>query len=80
MYSIYNSGSLLLLLGRAISVTLLAARINDQSKVIMPIIYNCPSVDYCVEVSSKLKRKFFETVIIVSHLYDEKIYLQNSIG
>lgn len=51
MNSIYFFGSFMFLIGRTISVTLLAARINDQCKIILPAIYTCPSVDYCVEVS-----------------------------
>nr|QBZ67162.1 gustatory receptor 64f1 [Trichogramma chilonis] len=47
--SIYFFGSFIFLIGRTISVTLLTARINDQCKVILPVLYNCPSANFCME-------------------------------
>ncbi|EFN61324.1 Putative gustatory receptor 64f [Camponotus floridanus] len=38
---IYYFGSFIFLIGRTVLVTLLIARINDQSKVVLPILYNC---------------------------------------
>lgn len=47
---IYFFGSFLFLIGRTVAVTLLAARINDQSKVVLPILYNCPTSTFTIEV------------------------------
>ncbi|CAB0037320.1 unnamed protein product [Trichogramma brassicae] len=47
--SIYFFGSFIFLIGRTVSVTLLTARISDQCKVILPVLYNCPSANFCTE-------------------------------
>ncbi|XP_043464388.1 gustatory receptor for sugar taste 64f-like [Leptopilina heterotoma] len=39
---IYFFGSFFFLIGRTVAVTLLAARIHDQSKIALPYLYNCP--------------------------------------
>ncbi|KAK0180032.1 hypothetical protein PV327_005715 [Microctonus hyperodae] len=47
--SLYFFGSFGFLLGRTIAVTLLTARINDQSKIALPVLYNCPALNYNIE-------------------------------
>nr|QHN69217.1 gustatory receptor 11 [Sirex nitobei] len=47
--SIYFFGSFGFLVSRTIAVTLMAARIHDQSKLALPIIYTCPASTYCTE-------------------------------
>ncbi|TGZ56971.1 putative gustatory receptor 64f [Temnothorax longispinosus] len=46
---IYFFGSFMFLIGRTVVVTLLAARIYDQSKVILPLLYTCSASTYNVE-------------------------------
>ncbi|KAL6444636.1 hypothetical protein ACFW04_002022 [Cataglyphis niger] len=46
---IYFFGSFLFLIGRTVVVTLLTARINDQSKVALPILYTCSTSIYNTE-------------------------------
>ncbi|KAL0121255.1 hypothetical protein PUN28_008729 [Cardiocondyla obscurior] len=46
---IYFFGSFLFLIVRTIAVTLLTARIHDQSKVVLPLLYTCSSSTYNVE-------------------------------
>lgn len=65
--SIYFFGSFIFLIGRTTAVTLLTARINDQCKVILPCLYNCPSVNYCLEVKTftiflHARNAFFYTI------------------
>lgn len=49
---IYFFGSFAFLIGRTVIVTLLTARISDQSKVILPILYTCSTSAYNVEVNN----------------------------
>lgn len=51
MTTLYFFGSFAFLVGRTVAVTLLAARINDQSKIALPAIYNCPASYFTIEVS-----------------------------
>ncbi|XP_011304457.1 gustatory receptor for sugar taste 64f [Fopius arisanus] len=44
--NIYFFGSFAFLIGRTVAVTLLTARINDQSKLALPAIYNCPASSF----------------------------------
>ncbi|XP_020278417.1 gustatory receptor for sugar taste 64a-like [Pseudomyrmex gracilis] len=46
---IYFFGSFIFLIGRTVTVTLLTARINDQSKVALPALYTCSASTYNVE-------------------------------
>ncbi|XP_029177344.1 gustatory receptor for sugar taste 64a-like [Nylanderia fulva] len=46
---IYFFGSFAFLIGRTVVVTLLTARINDQSKIILPKLYTCSSSTYNIE-------------------------------
>ncbi|XP_011881611.1 PREDICTED: gustatory receptor for sugar taste 64e-like [Vollenhovia emeryi] len=46
---IYFFGSFVFLIGRTVTVTLLAARIYDQSKEILPLLYTCSASAYNVE-------------------------------
>ncbi|XP_072755740.1 gustatory receptor for sugar taste 64e isoform X2 [Anoplolepis gracilipes] len=46
---IYFFGSFLFLIGRTVVVTLLTARINDQSKVALPALYTCSASTYNTE-------------------------------
>ncbi|KAL6255770.1 hypothetical protein P5V15_013013 [Pogonomyrmex californicus] len=46
---IYFFGSFAFLIGRTVTVTLLAARIHDQSKVVLPLLYTCSASTYNVE-------------------------------
>lgn len=48
--TIYFFGSFGFLIGRTIAVTLLAARIHDQSKQALPAIFNCPASYFTIEV------------------------------
>nr|CAD7429646.1 unnamed protein product [Timema monikensis] len=48
--SVYFFGSFAFLLARTLTVTLFTARINDESRIALPVLYNCPSVSYCEEV------------------------------
>ncbi|THK33052.1 gustatory receptor for sugar taste 64e [Diachasma alloeum] len=41
--TLYFFASFAFLIGRTVSVTLLTARINDQSKLALPAIYSCPA-------------------------------------
>lgn len=54
---IYFFTSFIFLVGRTVAVTLFTARINDQSKVALPCLYNCASPTYTPEVNVK-KNKF----------------------
>ncbi|XP_063241521.1 gustatory receptor 5a for trehalose-like [Bacillus rossius redtenbacheri] len=49
--SVYFFGSFVFLLARTVAVTLFAARVHDESRVALPVLYNCPSDSYCEEVS-----------------------------
>ena len=51
---LYFFGSFLFLIGRTVAVTLFAARINDQSRVVLPLLYNCPASKYTIEVNLKV--------------------------
>ncbi|XP_012217564.2 gustatory receptor for sugar taste 64e-like isoform X2 [Linepithema humile] len=46
---IYFFGSFMFLIGRTVTVTLLTARINDQSKMVLPVLYTCSATTYNVE-------------------------------
>lgn len=48
--TVYFFGSFGFLVGRTVAVTLLAARINDQSRLALPALYNCPGPTYDIEV------------------------------
>lgn len=48
--TVYFFFSFAFLLSRTIAVTLFTARINDQSKVALPILYNSTAANYTVEV------------------------------
>lgn len=56
--SIYFFGSFTFLLARTIGVTILAARINDQSRIALPVLYTCPAKAYCIEVISLKTQEF----------------------
>ncbi|CAK9807740.1 Gustatory receptor for sugar taste 64f [Anthophora plagiata] len=47
--AIYFFGSFAFLIGRTCAVTLLTARIHDQSKEALPYLYNCSASNYSVE-------------------------------
>ncbi|XP_046736250.1 gustatory receptor 5a for trehalose-like [Diprion similis] len=47
--SVYFFGSFAFLVARTVGVTLLAARINDQSRIALPVLYTCPAKAYCIE-------------------------------
>ncbi|XP_043276378.1 gustatory receptor for sugar taste 64e-like [Venturia canescens] len=47
--TVYFFGSFAFLVGRTVAVTLLTARINDQSKQALPALYNCPGPYYNIE-------------------------------
>ncbi|XP_048514878.1 gustatory receptor for sugar taste 64e-like isoform X2 [Athalia rosae] len=47
--TVYFFGSFIFLVARTIGVTLLASRINDQSRIALPILYTCPAKTYCIE-------------------------------
>lgn len=49
--TIYFFGSFMFLIGRTVAVTLFTSRINDQSKVALPVLYTCPASSYNVEVT-----------------------------
>ncbi|CAL1674849.1 unnamed protein product [Lasius platythorax] len=46
---LYFFGSFMFLIGRTMIVTLLTARINDQSKVVLPTLYTCSASTYNIE-------------------------------
>ncbi|XP_043500317.1 gustatory receptor 5a for trehalose-like [Polistes fuscatus] len=46
---IYFFGSFAFLITRTCAVTLLTARINDQSKTVLPLLYSCSSSTYNIE-------------------------------
>ncbi|XP_012278986.1 gustatory receptor 5a for trehalose [Orussus abietinus] len=56
LHSMYFFGSFGFLVGRTIAVTLLTARINDQSKMALPALYNCPTPMYRVETQRLLQQ------------------------
>ena len=68
--SVYFFGSFAFLVARTIAVTLLAARINDQSRVALPALYNCPASTYNVEVN----RCFTHTLAVKSFIQAEFHY------
>ncbi|XP_011340003.1 gustatory receptor for sugar taste 64f isoform X2 [Ooceraea biroi] len=47
--NVYFFGSFIFLVGRTVTVTLLTSRINDQSKLVLPALYNCSASTYNVE-------------------------------
>ncbi|XP_047354718.1 gustatory receptor for sugar taste 64f-like isoform X2 [Vespa velutina] len=47
--NLYFFGSFAFLILRTCAVTLLTARINDQSKTVLPLLYNCSSSTYNIE-------------------------------
>ncbi|XP_017793582.1 PREDICTED: gustatory receptor for sugar taste 64f-like [Habropoda laboriosa] len=47
--AVYFFGSFAFLIGRTCAVTLLTARIHDQSKEALPYLYNCSASSYSVE-------------------------------
>ncbi|RLZ02212.1 Gustatory receptor 2 [Cephus cinctus] len=47
--NLYYFGSFVFMVTRTVTVTLLVARINDQSKLALPVLYNCPASTYCME-------------------------------
>ncbi|XP_046825824.1 gustatory receptor for sugar taste 64f-like [Vespa crabro] len=47
--NLYFFGSFAFLILRTCAVTLLSARINDQSKTVLPLLYNCSSSTYNIE-------------------------------
>ncbi|XP_068086445.1 gustatory receptor for sugar taste 64f-like [Anabrus simplex] len=51
---IYFFGSFIFLLARTIMVTLFAAQVHDESRVALPVLYNCPPQNYCCLVASVL--------------------------
>jgi len=51
---IYFFGGFGFLIGRTVIVTLLAARIPEQSKVILPLLYTCSTSTYNVEVNRSI--------------------------
>ncbi|CAG2067238.1 unnamed protein product, partial [Timema podura] len=48
--SVYFFGSFAFLLTRTVTVTLFTAKIHDESRIALPVLYNCPSDSYCEEV------------------------------
>ncbi|KAF7989425.1 hypothetical protein HCN44_008099 [Aphidius gifuensis] len=46
---LYLFGSFIFLVGRTVAVTLSAARIYDQSRMVLPAIFNCPASSYNIE-------------------------------
>ncbi|XP_008208306.2 gustatory receptor 2 isoform X2 [Nasonia vitripennis] len=67
--SIYFFGSFIFLIGRTTAVTLLTARINDQCKLILPILYNCPSVNYCREAQRLQQQIATDDVALTGHRF-----------
>ncbi|XP_033228446.1 gustatory receptor for sugar taste 64f-like [Belonocnema kinseyi] len=47
--TIYFFASFIFLVGRTVAVTLFTARINDQSKVVLPCLFNCTAPTYTSE-------------------------------
>nr|WGC54961.1 gustatory receptor 3 [Psyttalia incisi] len=46
LLTLYFFTSFAFLIGRTVAVTLFTARINDQSKLALPAIYNCPASSF----------------------------------
>ncbi|XP_011502851.1 PREDICTED: gustatory receptor for sugar taste 64f-like [Ceratosolen solmsi marchali] len=69
MNSIYFFGSFIFLIGRTTAVTLLTARINDQCKVILPVLYNCPSINYCLEAQRLQNQICNDDVALTGHRF-----------
>ncbi|XP_058803337.1 gustatory receptor for sugar taste 64a-like [Phymastichus coffea] len=67
--SIYFFGSFIFLIGRTAAVTLLCARINDQCKVILPTLYNCPTMNYNLEAQRLHQQITTDDVALTGHRF-----------
>ncbi|XP_049948247.1 gustatory receptor for sugar taste 64a-like [Schistocerca serialis cubense] len=62
LHLVYFYVSFAVLLGRTIAVLFLAARVNDQSKGPLPVLFQVPSDSYCVEVERLMDQVIWDEV------------------
>ncbi|XP_049855446.1 gustatory receptor for sugar taste 64a-like [Schistocerca gregaria] len=60
--AVYFYVSFAVLFGRTIAVLFLAARVNDQSKGPLPVLFQVPSDSYCVEVERLMDQVIWDEV------------------
>ncbi|XP_023246192.1 gustatory receptor for sugar taste 64a-like [Copidosoma floridanum] len=67
--SLYFFGSFFFLIGRSVCVTLMTARINDECKIILPVLYNCPSVNYSLEAQRLQHQIASDDIALTGHRF-----------